>query len=827
MNKENDKKEKCLELMERDDFIEALDLINLYLEEEETADLFQLKAICEKEVYDKRIEEAMQQPIDFDDPFGEDQVSIHEVQSPYAYLKRSDYVASIKKAISISPEACYYFTLAKFLFEQETNDLKHNTDANFQYNDRLAKLRSYKENRDYPFSHYIVMNGEVVLSEQDSEHEISTPEPLLSNSKAYSAILQAIELDNNASKYLYLLYEILVFYKEFESAIGVINEYRNLTDEYLLLIEEADCLFGLSRTQEAIDVLNRFFNTLQATHLNDKPKDWLDQNENNLFEAVTLLFRLKQFPLITQHLEPYLDILIQFKKHYILEYYYSSHNKILISNAKYKEFLSQPGDIVKYGVSGYDLLGICFMKKEYELLREQLNKALSDDNIYCFNLSPHQVEWYRIWVTLILEDMQHLNDMIDKLLIPDFNSTIRWLRDSSAPADLDDLLTDTDPSFSEEYDDWINSYFLVDLPIELMPIDSFKLLLSKFFNKHADKIEAIASQITKQTRKRVLNSYSNLAQKIENVSQILNIINSMNKYLLDLPENKQMFLGYLIAAINHRLNRLHLESVYNSKIEERDRILSNLSHSIKNLLISVSNPLYNIRQEIPKKANIIDSALRGTSLIREIVNSINMSLSISIDDLIYDIKHPDENAHSLERIINDALIYSIGNMFDFKYFNKFADNYFPKAISNARYAEIKEAWQGISDQHPDQLVTFANAYMFDLSCYLEDAKELIIGDEKSSAVKLMILFQEIIFNAVKYSSYVKREQRCIEIILKLEGDFIIFSVKNSFRPEIMAKSTGFGKTVIENYVRVLDCEPEIQTANSIYSITLKFKNLWR
>jgi len=272
----------------------------------------------------------------------------------------------------------------------------------------------------------------------------------------------------------------------------------------------------------------------------------------------------------------------------------------------------------------------------------------------------------------------------------------------------------------------------------------------------------------------------------------------------------------------------NLNTILAERADERNRILSNLSHSIKNMLRSVIDPLLNLKEEFPERANIIDNALKGANLIREIVNSINLSFKTSLDDLLWDIKHPGTECVALQDMIISSLQYSIGNMFDYRYFPSYAENYYPRSLKKKDFEAVKEEWQLVSSSSSlNGLQGFTEKNMFKLSVNLTDSAQYHIGNEKSSAIKLLILFQEIIFNAVKYASYVPRAERFIEIDLSEHDDKLKLQIRNSFRPEVQAKTTGVGKLVIENFAKVLDCSPVITTDNNIYSITMEFHNIWR
>jgi len=299
--------------------------------------------------------------------------------------------------------------------------------------------------------------------------------------------------------------------------------------------------------------------------------------------------------------------------------------------------------------------------------------------------------------------------------------------------------------------------------------------------------------------------------------------------LLSRQDHKYAYASHCLRnRIYESILERYTEIMVKVKREERNRILANLSHSIKNMLRSVIDPLINLRNELPAKSQVIDNAIKGANLIREIVNAINLSFQTSMEDLLWDIAHPGTESISLQDIVTSSIHYSISNMFDFKYFPVFASNYFPQKLSKTAFQDIQDKWNSVTDKQVfENIAGFTNECMFTLTADLHQAAIQLIGNEKSSAIKLMILFQEIIFNAVKYASFVPLIDRYISITLEERNDRIRLEVRNSYRPEVIAKTTGIGQLVIENFAKVLDCVPEIKTTNTEYSISLEFENIWR
>ena len=218
-------------------------------------------------------------------------------------------------------------------------------------------------------------------------------------------------------------------------------------------------------------------------------------------------------------------------------------------------------------------------------------------------------------------------------------------------------------------------------------------------------------------------------------------------------DNSRMLrkVNVLMQIISYLIDKTEQERQVieiNAKLDERNRILANLSHSIKNMLKSVIDPLINLREEIPQKAVIIDNAIKGANLIREIVNAINLSFQTTLDDLKWDVEDPGMESMSLQDMVVDSLRYSISNMFDSRYFPAFSENYFPRSLDKAGYDKIKQEWNDVSAADVSQLKSFLDKHMFHLDLNLDESGRYHVGNEKSSAIKLLILFQEIFFNAV-------------------------------------------------------------------------------
>jgi tetratricopeptide (TPR) repeat protein len=260
--------------------------------------------------------------------------------------------------------------------------------------------------------------------------------------------------------------------------------------------------------------------------------------------------------------------------------------------------------------------------------------------------------------------------------------------------------------------------------------------------------------------------------------------------------------------------------------EERKKIFSDLSHSIKNLISTVIDPLENLKLEPSVKPQVIENALRGANLIREIVNAVNLSFKGSIDDFRYDATHyTDAESQSLKSIFIAALKHSIGNMFDSKYFGTFMRRYFP---DKSLYMEAKKEWSDFSQSNDlNELLPFLHHYFFRTDFVLDNAEKLIIGNQKGSIIKLLILCQELILNAVKYSAFIDKGNRFLRVHFAASDQFVSILVENPFDKKSKVKTSGIGHVIIQNFSQLLDTSPTISNDGGVYSVDIRFGNLWK
>ncbi|MDM8548711.1 hypothetical protein QUF72_01485 [Desulfobacterales bacterium HSG2] len=258
----------------------------------------------------------------------------------------------------------------------------------------------------------------------------------------------------------------------------------------------------------------------------------------------------------------------------------------------------------------------------------------------------------------------------------------------------------------------------------------------------------------------------------------------------------------------------------------QDKAIADMSHSIRNLLRTIIDPLENLKQEKVFKPVVVENALRGANLIQEIVNAMNLSSRGSFEDFRYDAhNHADKEKTNLHSILLESLIYSVGNMFDGKHFSKFVKRYFP---SKSLFKEAKSEWTQVSQSVSlQEIVPFLEKYCFDADFFFDNAANYMIGDNRDSALKFLILLQELILNAVKYAAFANRENRFLHISFTDTPEQISIKVTNPYDERLNIKTSGIGHVIVRNFSKLLDTEPVINRKNGVYSVEIRFANLWK
>ncbi len=346
-------------------------------------------------------------------------------------------------------------------------------------------------------------------------------------------------------------------------------------------------------------------------------------------------------------------------------------------------------------------------------------------------------------------------------------------------------------------------------------------------NKDLIKTKEIFEIVTEKNK---INDFLNLIvnfyiRKNDSYSERISILCSLMKInILDRKIKKK--IEHLTFPFLQKKDKYYSELLHKARNEERNKIISTLSHSLKNMITTVIDPLENLKKEKEFKPLVIENAIRGANLIREIVNAMNFSFKGSFEDFNYDAANNlGKDSKDFQTMFLESLKYSVSNMFDGKYFKEFLDNYFP---TKKIFLEAKSKWEEIS-QTDDliKLTGFLNKYFFKTEFNFEVAEKIKIGNDKNSAVKMLILIQELVFNAIKYSGFVPKEKRKLRIQFSKTNSFISIKVQNNFKPKVKTKTTGLGNVVIKNFAEMLNTKPKIDTKNDLYSVKITFENLWR
>jgi two-component sensor histidine kinase len=279
------------------------------------------------------------------------------------------------------------------------------------------------------------------------------------------------------------------------------------------------------------------------------------------------------------------------------------------------------------------------------------------------------------------------------------------------------------------------------------------------------------------------------------------------------------------------IDKIHNDEIIAAQLAERDKILANLAHSIKNLISSVQTPLQLVAgdDELAEYNKFsVDNALKGLELIKRLAFSVDHSYTGAIEDFIFDAKCKADEGQSIEELILSSLIYATGNMFDRKYFEKTSFRYFPKGAKEQRLAAKKAYDETINNLDFEKVSQMLNDHFFNFSYEVDATVENRLNDTKSSATKFFIMLQEIIMNAVKYASFTPREQRFMKITVKTVGEQVVIEVKNSMKLSSKEKTTGMGHVVIANITKMLDGTSEMKrnVDDEAFETKISFNNLW-
>ena len=128
--------------------------------------------------------------------------------------------------------------------------------------------------------------------------------------------------------------------------------------------------------------------------------------------------------------------------------------------------------------------------------------------------------------------------------------------------------------------------------------------------------------------------------------------------------------------------------------DERDKVIRDLSHTIRNLTASVLEPLNEYSKYDEENRIAVQSAIRGIGFIRETVNALNLSFRGEPEDFIKDAKGA--YVCSMLDIVLNSLRSAVECMLDGNNFADFCHNYFP---AREKFDNAKNEWGSVLDSY--------------------------------------------------------------------------------------------------------------------------------
>ena len=360
---------------------------------------------------------------------------------------------------------------------------------------------------------------------------------------------------------------------------------------------------------------------------------------------------------------------------------------------------------------------------------------------------------------------------------------------------------------NSEYFDEAEKYYLKLLKIYFKQRD-FDLIFKKLYEI-----------INKYINNNEYNKARSLYEKMQNIVRFDEYYEGIVKRILEIGEREKEEI----------ITKNQIEKS-EAKIKERNRLLQNFSHNIKNAIIRVRSPLENLREEYKRKNELfpinVQNAIKHIEKIEKVAKSINFSFTGNIEDFKYDATNC-EKGKNFKQIVMESLETSIENLLDQSgIYSNFSKNYFTLIEKKNIRQEYYNMYKIIEY---NQLISFINEYFLNLSIRLGESEKYIIGDKYHSLTKISILFDELIFNAMKYASLIEKNIRFIKLEI-YSDDYIKIKLENSFNPyNLNEKTTGIGNEIIKNMVDILGGQYSVDRADNdnVYRIIITFLNIWR
>jgi tetratricopeptide (TPR) repeat protein len=724
----------------------------------------------------------------------EDRVSIYELNIDDSFLSRTNFkyqidaITAINKALEIEPINVKFQELKALIldiYEPFPNDAATTTKLLTENNIFLENCISQFPDLAWPFFF------KSKLSAKSSELN-----------DAVIQITKAISI-NPKDKYYQFKHELLYKIGNFEDVLNNIQEAITLyPNELHWFFNNHDFLCISKHPEDELKNINHaiaLFPTVSNLYI--YKHDFLNKTStyDNVIKNIDVSIAL--FPNNQEIFFKKLDYLIHQKK--------NTETECLIKN--------------HYSENSQDFIKACehifiqlYNQKQFELIVELSDSLLTMKELYKLFIVE---KWIYFWACVCLNYDTKASQMLKHISFEDTLHT----------ADQNVLVVDWNNHLTYEKIS-IDSLFNIEIPFELLPDDLFVSLIHKIYKSEFDlfQLNSLYNQIKSswENEPKKIKLYAAYGEKYKNSSVKLEFFNCTRKMINKL-EGVSLNLFYKFSlSISLSLNSTLQDEITITKDKERNRIISNLSHSIKNMISSaIIDPLALMKPSSNIDTIRIKEALKGADLIRQMVNAMNQSSIGTLADFIYDAHHTTKESVFLSDLIYQTLVYSIGNMFDGKYFGEFQRAYFP---DKAVYLKAYSQWEAIIQSNDMSfLQSYLQEFFFDMEISLVDIESLKLGDEKGSSVKFLILLQEILLNAVKYSAFVERQKRFLALKLQANSESIELYVSNSFKQSNQIKSTGLGNEIISNFAKLLETSPQISKDEGIYSLELIFINIWR
>lgn len=239
--------------------------------------------------------------------------------------------------------------------------------------------------------------------------------------------------------------------------------------------------------------------------------------------------------------------------------------------------------------------------------------------------------------------------------------------------------------------------------------------------------------------------------------------------------------------------------------EKSERLLRFMAHEVKGLISAmVIDPLQLMLRQGQGDSDVVDDALRGTRLLREMVNAVNLA-SVGADEdmrkkdqeaVRSDVADPDDGAMTFSSILFHSLKAACSNMFDNRNFNKYFKVHFS---ASEAYLRAREHFMSIQNNDLDELGRFCSDHLairVDQKDLADEVGSLSVGNANNSALKMLVLFQEVIQNAVKYVSLVDKKRRKICFRAKVVDDEVSIEVVNACNADGDVEDTKVGAEII-------------------------------